>query len=49
MEKELHIRLSMYHKMNEVDTEESIEKKLVEVLEKSGFEWQVYEMEEQEV
>ncbi len=46
--KELHIRLSVYHELDEVDTKTKIVEKLGELLENSDFEFQIYETEEQE-
>ena len=46
--KELHIRLSVYHELDEVCTEDIILAKLEYALEQAGFEYQVYETEEQE-
>ena len=47
--KELHIRLKVYHELDQVCTKDIIVAKLECVLEQAGFEYQIDETEEQEV
>ena len=47
--KELHIKLSVYHELDEVSTEAYILAHLESVLEDAGFKYQINETEEQEV